>query len=84
MVLHVSSIFLDIFWIMWSILEHVYCHCSSVNWFLVNRLVNSFRCIAFSPKNLVLNFSRFSRGMGFIILVILVVGWHATNVFGGM
>ena len=41
----------------------------------------------FSSKNIVLNFSKFSWGIGFIILVVQVVGGSgclASNLFGGM
>ena len=46
-----------------------------------------FNWIAFSSKNIVLNFSGFSWGMGFIILVVLVFGGGgclASSLFGGI
>ena len=50
-------------------------------------MVILFNWIAFSSKNIVLNFSKFSSGIGFIILVVRVVGGGgclASSLFGGM
>ena len=50
-------------------------------------MVILFNWIAFSSKHIVLNFSKFSWGIGFIILVVQVVGSGgclANNLFGGM
>ena len=48
--------------------------------------MSSFICSAFSSKYSILNFSMFSCGMGFRILVVLfVIGMGlASKVFGGM
>ena len=69
-ILHVFLMVSEIFCIIWSIWLHACCHCSWFKWFSDNRIVISFNWIAFSSKNLVLNFSRFSCGMGFFILVV--------------
>ena len=50
-------------------------------------MVILFNWIAFSLKNLILNFSKFSRGIGFIILVVQVIGGggcRAISLFGGI
>ena len=78
---------LDIFWMMWSNCEHADCHWFSVSWSNERRSVILFNWIAFSSKNIVLNFSKFFWGMRFIILVVRVVGGGgciASSLFGGM
>ena len=69
-VLHVFVIVSNIFWIVWSNCEHADCHWFSVSWSNERRLVILLNWIAFSSKKMVLNFSTFSWGIGFIILVI--------------
>ena len=58
--LHVFLMVSNIFWMMWSICEHVDCHWFSVSWSNEKRLLILFNWIAFSSKNMVLSFSRFS------------------------
>ena len=67
--LHVSSMFLEIVWVILSICVHACCHWSCVRLSLDNRVVNSLSWIAFSSKNLVLKFSSLHCGIGFRILV---------------
>ena len=59
-ILHVLLMVFEIFCIIWSIWLHACCHCSWFKRFSDNRIVISFNWIAFSSKNLVLNFSRSS------------------------
>ena len=52
-----------------------------------NNCINSFILVEFPSKNFILNFSKFSGGIGLSILVRLVVvigGGLAINVFCGM
>lgn len=67
--LHVSSMFLEIVWVILSICVHACCHWSGVRWSLDSRMVISLSWIAFSSKNLVLKLSSLSCGMGFRIMV---------------
>ena len=86
-VLHVLTIVSDIFWMMWFNCEQADCHWFSVSWSNERRSVTLFNWSAFSSKNIILNFSKFSWGIGFIILVVQVVGSGgclASNLFGGM
>ena len=67
--LHVSSMFCEIFLIMLSSDSHAFCHWLFVRWlWFSRRLVKALICMEFSSKNLILNFSRFSGGIGFSIL----------------
>lgn len=67
--LHVSSMLLEIIWVILSICIHACCHWSGVRWSLDKRVVISLSWIAFSSRNLVLKLSSLSCGMGFKIMV---------------
>ena len=85
--LHVSWIFSEIFCISRSNFVQVSFHCSSVIWLFASVFVSSLIWSEFSSKNSVLNFSIFSCGMGFRILVglsVIVGMYRAISVFCGM
>ena len=86
--LHVFSMVSEIFSTILSKDAQASCHKAGVRWSLFsNRLVNSFICIEFFSKNSILNFSKFSGGIGFKILIVGVVigaGDLAINRFCGM
>ena len=67
---------------------HADCHWFWISWSSERRVVILFNWIAFTSKNLVLNCSKFSRGMGFFILAIRVFGGggcsRVISLFGGM
>ena len=72
--LHVSSMVCEIFLFMMSNDSHAFCHWLFVRWsWLSRRLVKVLICIEFSSKKLILNFSRFSGGIGFRILVCIML-----------
>ena len=86
-VLHVFSVVLDIFWMMCYNFEHANSQWLSGSWSTKRRVVIVFSTIAFSSKNMVLNCSTVSGGIGFIILVGQVVGGDghlASSMFCGM
>ena len=72
---------------MWSNCEHADCHWFLFNWSIEKRLFILFSWIAFSSKNMVLNLSKFSWRIGFIILGVGVIGGGgclASSLFGGI
>ena len=71
---HVSSMVCEMFLIMMSSDSHAFSHWLFVRWlWLSRRLVKVLICIEFSSKKLILNFSRFSGGIRFRILVYMIL-----------
>jgi hypothetical protein len=86
---HVSSIILDMFWIIWSISIHTCCHWFCGNIVLFCKVVISCRIWSvFVSENLMQNLLMFYSGMGFSILGVLLFGvgvcFFAMMLLGGM
>ena len=86
--LQVFSMTIEIFLTMLSSVVQASCHWSGVRllWFS-SRLVSSFTCVVFASKNSILNFSKFSGGIGFNILIgVIFTGFSglAISRFWGM
>ena len=71
--LQVFSIVSEILFTMWSNVVQASVHWSGLKccWYSSN-VVRAFICVEFSSKNVMLNFSMFSGGIGFSILVVEV------------
>ena len=86
--LQVFSSDTEIFPIILSNSIHASCHWSVVRWlWFSSKLVSSFSRVEFASKNSILNFSKFSGGIGFSILVGIIFargGGLAMSMFWGM